>query len=237
MKRARVVFLVVALVFVAGLAFGFDFGFSIKAGVNFPFMTGSGYDEWISTWPGAKTKLMVGFKKGYPPTMINLTGGVGLTFGLFDFLAIQPEILYTMTGFAFGDENETAFLSYSVIEVPLLIKLRLTTASGAGFHIYAGPDVHYLLLGTQLYSQNSKGEVLFFFEDDVKDAEYRLIAGGVAGVEFRFPSGALIEARYALMFLPIGKTIDLSSVTWQTFDVTKYPSVHNSVQIMLGFSL
>lgn len=233
MKPWRLPVLATILIVVATASFGFDFEVQIKGGVNFPFVSGAGFDEFLADWPGAESKLMVGFRHGYPPALVNLVGGVGLSFGLFDFLALQPEALYTMGGYSAGTDEYTMFVNFSSIEVPLLLKLRLATETGGSFQVYAGPDVQYIVTGSQLYFQDQDGEVDLYVEGDVVD-DQRMIAGFAAGTQFVFPSGGFIEARYVLMYIPITSEVDISSITWETFDVAGYPSLSHSVQVMFG---
>jgi hypothetical protein len=236
--RKRVLLLVVlAALLLPALSFGFDFGFGIKVGIGFPFATGTGYQELISTLSGGETKLLLGFKYGLPPVMFPLAGGVALTFGLFDFLAIQPEALFTMTGLAAGTATETDFFNWSVIEVPLLVKLRLKTGGGAGFSIYAGPDFQYQISKTEWTAQNSDGKVLGHIAEDYFLQGTALMAGWLGGVELRFPGGATLEARYSMMFFPVSGTSDFTSVSWSSLDPRSYPNVINNAQVLLGFSL
>jgi hypothetical protein len=236
--RKRVLLLVVlAALLLPALSFGFDFGFGIKVGIGFPFATGTGYQELISTLSGGETKLLLGFKYGLPPVMFPLAGGVALTFGLFDFLAIQPEALFTMTGFAFGNATGTVFFNWSVIEVPLLVKLRLKTGGGASFNLYAGPDFQYTILGPELTVQDSEGNVLAHGGSDSVTVGTPLKAGWMGGVEFKFPGGATLEARYSMIFLNVDETFDWSGVTWATLNPANQPGVFNNAQVLLGFSL
>ncbi len=79
---------------------------------------------------------------------ISFSGGIFVSFGLGKYLAIQPELLYTMKGAKtnFTDEgiDYTGKLTQNFLEVPVLVKLRLPLGPVVPF-VFAGPSVDAIL--------------------------------------------------------------------------------------------
>tara|TARA_R110002049_G_scaffold171016_3_gene337612 strand:+ start:5428 stop:6078 length:651 start_codon:yes stop_codon:yes gene_type:complete len=133
---------------------------------------------------------------------------VGYNFGLFfkaqivDFLAIQPEVLYSTKGattkynnFLTGDAEFTQKLNY--IEVPVLAVLNLTD----NLNIHAGPYAAYLMNAS---IENEAENSTFDFVDELDESDFNRLDYGLAvgaGLEFdviRF------GARYNLGLSEIG---------------------------------
>lgn len=79
---------------------------------------------------------------------ISFQGGVFLTIGLGRFLAIEPEVLYTIKGakteYTESDVTYSGVLKYDYLEIPLLLKFRLPLGILTPY-VFAGPSVGILL--------------------------------------------------------------------------------------------
>lgn len=121
-----------------------DIRFGFKGGVNMAKVVGD--DAQINL---SDLKNKVAF-----------SGGVFVSFSLGKYLAIQPEILYTMKGskteYMEGDVETSAKLKYSYLEIPLLLKLRIPLGPFAPF-IFAGPSVGFLVNDALIVRENSEG--------------------------------------------------------------------------------
>jgi hypothetical protein len=236
MRRRKWILIAVVLALSPAIAFGLDFSGGLKAGIAFPYWGGAGLDESLII-PQKDSKIMTfGFPGGVPPIRFCLTGGLFFTLGLFDFFAIQPEVLYTMTGSSWAEDDVTLYNHYSVIEVPILLKLRLLSKRGAGLSIFVGPDLQYIFALQTARAYPDGTEVVETTLYDFEAGLSPFVFGLVGGIGLQFGSGLLIEGRYFLGFLQTGSDFDWASITWDTFDPGSRTLLQNNIQVMIGFA-
>ncbi|MEN2412913.1 porin family protein [Flavobacterium mesophilum] len=144
--------------------------------------------------------------------LYGFNAGVYATLPISDFIAIQPEILYTTKGAkleynnAFVSGNGKFKLDY--IEVPLLVRVNITK----NFNIHAGGYASYLV-GSKV---SGDGDFNFDEEIDTNDLN-RFDAGLSAGVGVDF-SPISIGLRYNYGLTTIGKERTIAGTTYTVPD-------------------
>lgn len=134
---------------------------------------------------------------------IGFQGGLFYKLALTDFLAIQPELLYTTKGAsfdydqgAFGDGEITQRFGY--IEMPLLAVLNL----GESFSIHAGPYVAYML---NAKVENESDVDVFDFSNELDTDEFERFEYGLAiGAGFEYDK-LMFGARFDYGLSEVGK--------------------------------
>ena len=165
---------------------------------------------------------------------IGYQGGLFFKAALTDFLAIQPEVLYTTKGSKynydigpFGDGEITQKFGY--LEVPVLAVINL----GENFNVHAGPYVAYMLSADV---ENEADADAFDFADELDPDDFERFEYGLAvGAGFEFDVIRL-GARYDYGLSNVGKeqsfSFDGSEVSSDIFENEK-----NSVfSLYLGLS-
>lgn len=170
----------------------------VRSGMNYPRMSGENY-----------------FSQGlYKPKYIfknDLYGHAGLVFEvqLLKFLSVQPEILYSQSGYSwyspaqygtyiFVNGTQTVEPDYtellSFISVPLLLKIKLWK-----FAIVGGPQFDRLITA-------KRQEIAETDKVNVKD-DYNITNtySSTVGIEFNFKFGFGLSARYQKGFNNIAK--------------------------------
>jgi hypothetical protein len=132
----------------------------LKAGINM-----SGFDD-------EKSKSLLGF-----------VGGAFLTYGLTDWLTIQPELLLSGKGGTLVDEaqgyNPVEFnFRLTYVEIPLLTKLHVVRSSQFRPSAIVGPFVSY-------YTQN------------LRQIDFGVVFGAAFSLEFE-ASSLIFDVRYTL---------------------------------------
>jgi len=156
--------------------------------------------------------------------LMGYCAGVFIAFNLGDTLAIQPEILYTVKGTKLEaggiifNETAKATTEISYLEIPLLLKLSMSTEGSIIPRLFVGPAAAVKLDAKAKFEYAGISE-----EEDIeniKDVDFGLVAG--AG----FDIGVLtVEARYTLGLVSINDT-ELEEI-----------DIRNSVfSVMAGFS-
>src|SRR5690606_18301155 len=165
--------------------------FGIKGGVNFSNL----YTEEVDD-----RNLLFGFNAGLVAV---------LPFG--EFLAIQPEILFSGKGAelkynnAFVEGKAKFRLNY--IEVPVLLRVNLTNS----FSIQAGPYIAYLI---DANVKNETNNELFDFEENLDTDDFKKFDYGLSGgVELEF-SPISIGARYNYGVANVGKERNFEGNTY-----------------------
>ena len=142
--------------------------------------------------------------------------GVYATLPISDFIAIQPEILYTTKGAeldynnAFVDGNAKFKLNY--IEVPLLVRVNITK----NFNVHAGGYASYLV------SSKVTGDGDINFDEAVDTDDLNKFDAGIAagvGVDFNPISVGL---RYNYGLTTVGKERTIAGTTYT------FPDAKNS---------
>jgi hypothetical protein len=156
-----------ALVILAGISFATanaQFQFGAKGGFNFATLSGSDID-------GSKT-------------LVNFNVGVFARLPLIERLSLQPELVYSVQGAKFDNPDESHHVNY--LNIPILLRYN----AGAGFGIFTGPQVGFLLSAHNKFDGNSINEKDFF-----KSADF----SWAFGLAYRIPQTKLgIDARYNL---------------------------------------
>ncbi|OIV41355.1 porin family protein [Flavobacterium johnsoniae] len=146
-------------------------------------------------------------------TLYGFNAGVYATLPISDFVAIQPEVLFTTKGAEL--EYNSAFASGSAkfklnyIEVPLLVRVNVTK----NFNIHAGGYASYLV------SSKVKGVGDFEFEEEIDRDDLNKFDAGIAmgvGVDF---SPLSIGLRYNYGLTTVGKERTIAGETFTTPDV------------------
>jgi len=131
--------------------------------------------------------------------------GFFVTMPITEFLAIQPEVLYSRKGAELVYNNAfatgTAKFKLNYIEVPVLLKINLTK----NFNVHAGPYFAYLIDG-DVTNESSSGN--FDFEENLSNDDFNKFDYGLsAGLGFDFDSFG-IGARYNYGLAKVGKERD-----------------------------
>ena len=152
--------------------------------------------------------------------------GVYATLPISDFIAIQPEILYTTKGAeldynnAFVDGNAKFKLNY--IEVPLLVRVNITK----NFNVHAGGYASYLV------SSKVTGDGDIDFDEAVDTDDLNKFDAGIAagiGVDFNPISVGL---RYNYGLTTVGKERTVAGTTYT------FPDAKNSnLTLYLSYKL
>lgn len=128
--------------------------------------------------------------------------GVFTTLPLSEFIAIQPELLYSGKGAelvynnAFTEGSAKFRLNY--IEIPILLKINLTE----NLNIHAGPYFAYLI-DAQVKNKSESGS--FDFEESYDNDDFNKFDMGLSGgIGFDFDSFG-IGARYNYGLTNVGK--------------------------------
>jgi len=147
--------------------------------------------------------------------LYGFNAGVYATLPVSDFVAIQPEILFTTRGSeleyndAFGSQKAKFKLNY--IEVPLLVRVNITK----NFNLQAGGYASYLV------SSKVTGEGTVDFDEDIDtDDLNKFDAGIVAGVGVDF-SPISLGVRYNYGLTTIGKERTVAGETFRAPDAKK----------------
>jgi len=148
--------------------------------------------------------------------LYGFNAGVYATLPISDFVAIQPEILFTTRGSEVDYNNAglsgTAKFKLNYIEVPLLVRVNITK----NFNVHAGGYASYLV------SSKLKGEGSFDFNEGVDTDDLNKFDAGIAagvGVDFNPIS---IGLRYNYGLTTVGKERTVLGTT------TTFPDVKNS---------
>ncbi|OXA78264.1 Outer membrane protein beta-barrel domain-containing protein [Flavobacterium aquidurense] len=152
--------------------------------------------------------------------------GVYATLPVSDFIAIQPEILFTTKGAeldynnAFVDGNAKFKLNY--IEVPLLVRVNITK----NFNVHAGGYASYLV------SSKVTGDGDINFDDTVDTDDLNKFDAGLAagiGVDF---SPISVGLRYNYGLTTVGKERTVAGTTYT------FPDAKNSnLTLYLSYKL
>lgn len=193
--------------------------FGLKGGANLANLAGniSNQDQY---------KNRVGFHAG---ALLN----IGIAGG--DFLAIQPEVLYSQKGYKYGGGSTTVLgqtytnsgnVRYDYIDVPVLLRVR---AGGVFFE--AGPQYSYLLNVSTDRSTTLNGNVVTGAQNQTTNLDNvrRNELGYAAGLGFQANAGLMLGIRYNGAFTDFAKN---------GYSNDELRNARNSVfQLYVGFAL
>jgi len=182
--------------------------FGVKGGFNMSNLYGSGDDV-------DDNNVLYGFN-----------AGVYATLPISDFIAIQPEILFTTKGAKLEYNNALvsgdAKFKLNYIEVPLLVRVNITK----NFNVHAGGYASYLV------SSKVKGDGDISFDEDVDTDDLNKFDAGIAagvGVDF---SPLSIGLRYNYGLTTVGKERTVAGTTYT------FPDAKNSnLTLYLSYKL
>ncbi|WKL48095.1 porin family protein [Flavobacterium pectinovorum] len=148
--------------------------------------------------------------------LYGFNAGVYATLPISDFVAIQPEILFTTKGSELEYNNALASgnakFKLNYIEVPLLVRVNITK----NFNVHAGGYASYLV------SSKVTGSGDFDFDEDVDTDDLNKFDAGIAagvGVDF---SPISVGLRYNYGLTTIGKERTIAGTTYT------FPDAKNS---------
>ncbi|MWB95535.1 outer membrane beta-barrel protein [Flavobacterium sp. GA093] len=126
--------------------------------------------------------------------LFGFNAGVYATLPVSDFVAIQPELLFTTRGseleYNIGGANQVNKYKFNYIELPLLVRVNLTK----NFNIHAGGYASYMV------SSKVTGEGTIDFENEFDTDDFnKFDAGLAAGVGLDFnPISVGVRYNYGL---------------------------------------
>ena len=161
--------------------------------------------------------------------LTSFTVGVFATLPITDFIAIQPELLYSGKGAelvynnAFAEGSAKFKLNY--IEVPVLLKINITD----NLNIHAGPYFAYLI-DAQVKNESDNG--IFDFEESYDNDDFNKFDMGLSGgIGFDFNSFG-IGARYNYGLTNVGKE---RTILGQTYTIPDAKNSNISLYLSLQF--
>lgn len=167
--------------------------FGVKGGFNMSNLYGSGDDV-------DDNNILYGFN-----------AGVYATLPISDFVAIQPELLFTTKGakLEYGDPlSGNAKFKLNYIELPLLVRVNITK----NFNIHAGGYASYLV------SSKIKGEGDVEFDEGIdRDDLNKFDAGIAAGIGVDF-APVSVGLRYNYGLTTVGKERTVLGTTYTVPD-------------------
>ncbi len=151
--------------------------------------------------------------------LTSFNAGLYATFPLTDFIAIQPEVLYSRKGAEMVYDNAfasgAAKFKLNYIEVPLLLKVNVAK----NFSVHAGPYFAYLI-DAQISNESDSGD--YDFEDNFDNEDFNKFDAGLAvGVGLDLDKVG-VGLRYNYGLSTVGKE---RTVVGQTYTV---PDAKNS---------
>lgn len=189
-------------------------GKGVKLGIGFSYMS-TEYDDL----------------EPYFEYKIGFHGGAFLTYQLSPKFDLQPEFLVAVKGINQGGILSILDWSLNYLEVPVLIKYKLTPDKKFKTTLYMGPQFSYLL--------SSEFDVIFMDPIDVTEAMKRLDFGLVLGGDINYKR-IVFEARYTLGLRGIVDKDGFNELTGAEIDdfyyLTEDPVVKNNfLSFMFGF--
>ena len=183
MKKQLILILLTSLILSFSSAYGQSkyfrkskpkFGVGVKAGVNYATQTTSEEAANLDV-----------------KSILGINGGVYANYFLFDFLAIQPELMLSGKGAHWSDYYDDAKDLLTYIDVPIFIKYQPIKL----LNVHAGPEFGYRIRALQ---KNLKtGE-----KTDIKDYYRDFDLGLAFGVEANLPFKINLTIRYVLGLNP-----------------------------------
>ena len=178
MKNLCLFVVVFILVCVTGV--GLELSIGTKGGV--------GHSSWI----GQDYKDYLEANDFQNALNLNIVAGVFATIGLMDFLAIQPELLFAITGDRFKEDVEPLGFDGYVRYFDRLMYLEpavLVKANFKMFNVFAGPML-MLRLGSGKNGSKADDPSIGDSTADYADDDFtRMLFAATAGLGFSYPLG------------------------------------------------
>jgi hypothetical protein len=190
---------------IPSLLMAFDLSLSLKAGPGIPFFSGQDFGYWLAGLENAffaDEGYSVDFKS---KLALSLSAGLSLTLGLFDFLALQPEVIYTRAGGQYGFDDPVNYgkVSYrdqlNFLEQVVLTVFRFGKGRTT-MNLFAGPEVA-VRIGSVDIKIKQDGYLVgegSWVESQFAQWFLNLVMG--TGVSYSLPGGMRLtfEARYLM---------------------------------------
>lgn len=130
-----------------------------------------------------------------PSSVVGPTGGfyASVPFGSSNF-QLQPELLYSALGFQLDGVGKG---QYNYLVLPILAKY---VVPSSGFGIYAGPQIGFLMSAKETQTGGTS--------EDVKENYNSSDIASILGLEYNFPMGLNLSARYQMGLTNIVKGAD-----------------------------
>ncbi len=140
--------------------------------------------------------------KAFKPGVI---GGFGLRIAFIDYLALQPELFYSMKGFKriydVGGEELALFLRVNYIELPILLKVTIP-AGPVMPNFYAGPALATRVKLEGHTIMDGKKEEFFEYQRVTYNNRVRIFDLSIAmggGIDIKVGSGSMFfDMRYTM---------------------------------------
>lgn len=175
-----------------------DVAVGLKGGVG---LTSAYADDWDD--------LIVGLDNGVG---IRASAGLFLHLGFLQFLALQPELLYTVYTHRAEAGVDSYTESYKYLEIPVLVKLLLSAGPGK-IALFAGPNLQVLLGDGRAVLEIMDIEVLDV--DISSDLLNSFLYGLAFGASYDVPVGMsaflTIDGRYVQMLKDAWKDFEQRS--------------------------
>jgi hypothetical protein len=216
-------------------AFCMDFAIGVKGGIGFPFFSGTDYQDFLDFATTAVEEYGTYYRTRF---MLSYSLGAFVEIGIFNFLSIQPEAIFSWGGGAYGYPENYYLYDYkeyirtTYLELPVLLKIRMTRNAGTThwrrYTLFAGPGIA-LKLSDGKVKGKVDGEDYMSDElphDYLTDRYYFLLFG--IGLDFSRGSQrtfTTVELRYNMGWDSIIHT-DLGLDDFK----------ENNIQLLLGFA-
>lgn len=174
--------------------------FGVKGGLNLANLSGDDVED---------TSMKIG-----------MAGGVFMCYKLTDIFAIQPELLFSMKGAEFTEDDVDGSYKVNYFEIPLLFKVNLPTEGKIKPNLYAGPA-----LGILMSADVEVGDYSADMKDFTKSTDIGIIAG--AGLGYQMEKGMLCaEVRYE---------VGMGTIDEPAEDVDEADVKNSVVSILVGY--
>ncbi len=162
---------------------GFDLSAGLKGGVAMPFYSGPGYAAWLSD---VDLTPNLAFRFG---------GGLFLTVGMADLLALQPEVFYSVLG---GLSGSSVLWKDKVpaLDGQLLLKLRFRLRGFKRLELFAGPQAILKLGAASFVVEDWSGYTTGTWNDFYLEDLTFGVVGGIGWVYLRGRTLFSVDVRY-----------------------------------------
>jgi hypothetical protein len=218
MKSTFTAIVVLLLFLPASIVFGQYVELGLKLGPNIGFISGNGLTDLIQGWDDFgddKTGMRLG-----------VTGGLFFSISIFEFLAVQPELIFTNSGASY-EYNDAAQspepikgeTNVTILELPILLKPRFAVGGGI-LYFLVGPEIS-IVMGLHRFREDVDGDIGtggYVVDND-------MLIGVVAAAGYGMPLGPgllITELRFHRSFVSL-------------YDDDDY--LLNAIQILVGYEV
>ena len=232
MIKKKYILTFIIVMTIPSMVIGFDFSIGFKAGLAVSSYGGSDYEQILDDIEALYEAIYGDDFDFQSEPKAGLSLGIYATIGLHPNIAIQPEILFTSAGGAYGwDETinyygGTTYETIKLFEFPVLIVGRIRLSNFFGFNLFAGPNLG-IRVGKVKWETVVEGEKVADGEMDEEYANsiFGLVFGaGITIYTYRNVSCS-IDARYSLGLTPVVNEDEFGVDDWK----------QNNIQFMLSF--